>query len=327
MNIRNLNINDVDQIINLWNEEVASLGFYKPLTKEDFVNRFVNDVDFNFDGCFGAFDNDFLVGYAFGFIRAQNASNPNAPGYLNAFVVRKAYRNQGIGNQLVTKVEEFVKNNGRKSILAASYLPLCYSWYIPNFEGHDHPCAPGIRVNSDEYFFLLHHRYQAVGFEDAFHLNLSDYEISPSIKKILDENKKDGLSIEFYDKNKHFGLDEFYEDINAIDFTKCIKANLELEKPNPFLVISENGKVKGWTGALWNEASGRGHFDGIIISESVRGRGLGKALFSMLAYESKNNGAKFMTFYTGLNNHARYIYMGAGFKIVQTYALMKKEFK
>ena len=34
-----------------------------------------------------------------------------------------------------------------------------------------------------------------------------------------------------------------------------------------------------------------------------------------------------MSFYTGLTNHARYIYMGAGFKIVQSYAIMKKKLK
>ena len=92
-------------------------------------------------------------------------------------------------------------------------------------------------------------------------------------------------------------------------------------------VIVKDGKVKGWTGAMWNEESGRGHFDGIAILEEVRGRGLGKALFSLLAYHSKLNGAKFMTFYTGLTNHARYIYMGAGFKIIQSFAIMKKELK
>lgn len=327
MIIRNCNINDVEKICNLWNEEVASLKYFKPLEVEDFNNRFVNNVDFDFAGVFGAFEEDKLIGYAIGLIRQQTIKNENAPGYLNAFVVRKEYRNNGIASQLLERVENFIKSKGRKSIMAASYLPLCYSWYIPKFGTDDHPCAPGIRVNSEEYLFLLHRGYAAVGFEDAFHLPLSEYEISPTIQKILDCNEEDGIKIEFYDENKHTGLNEFYEDIQAPDFEKVIRSNLQLEKPYPFLVIVKDNVIKGWTGALWNEISGRGHFDGIIISESIRGRGMGKALFSMLAYQSKLNGAKFMTFYTGLNNHARYIYMGAGFKIVQSYALMKKTFK
>ena len=327
MIIRNCNLNDVEQIVNLWNEEVASMKFFKPLEVNDFMERFVNNVDFNFDGVFGAFDGELLVGYAIGLIRQQTIKNENAPGYLNALVVRNKYRKQGIANELLNKVEKFVKDNGRKSIQASSYLPLCYSWYIPNFGTDDHPCAPGIRVNSEEYFYLLHRGYAAIGFEDAFHLPLAQYEISPAIQEILDRNEKDGIKIEFYDENKHIGLNEFYEDIQAPDFEKVIRSNLLLDKPYPFLVIVQDNVIKGWTGALWNEFSGRGHFDGIIISSSIRGRGMGKALFSMLAYQSKLNGAKFMTFYTGLTNHARYIYMGAGFKIVQSYALMRKNFK
>ena len=41
---------------------------------------------------------------------------------------------------------------------------------------------------------------------------------------------------------------------------------------------------------MWNEESGRGHFDGIAILEEIRGKGMGKALFSSLAYYSKKNG-------------------------------------
>ena len=113
--------------------------------------------------------------------------------------------------------------------------------------------------------------------------------------------------------------------MNLEDFIKVIKSNLELEVPYPFLVVAKNNKIVGWTGAMWNETSGRGHFDGIAILESVRGRGLGKALFASLAYYNKMHGARFMTFYTGLNNHARYIYKGAGFKIIMSYASMAKK--
>ena len=325
---RNLQNSDVKQMNELFNNEIASQGFFAPIELAEFETRYIGDPDFSFEGAFGAFDGDELIGYAIGLIRAQNASNPNAPGYLNLFVVKQSYQRQGIGSHLIELVEGFIKEKGRPSIQASFYLPLCYRWFIPGFPGHDHPCAPGIRVNSPEYFFLLHRSYAAIAFEDAFHLPLSSYEYSPAIKDIMERNAKDGLTIHFYQEGVDHGLEEFYQDIQAIDFEKCIRANLLLDKPNPFLVITnQDHEVKGWTGALWNEASGRGHFDGIIISESIRGRGLGKALFASLAYESKKNGAQFMTFYTGLNNHARYIYMGAGFKIVQTYALMRKVFK
>ncbi len=325
MIIRNATELDLNNIVNLWNTEVASLGFYKELNLENFKNVYTKDPDFSYNGVFVAYVDDELVGYVMGFIRSAYSKNPDNPGCLNSIVVKKEYRKRGIGNQLLAKVEEYFKNNGRNYIQAYNYLPLCYEWYIPGFDKHNHPCAPAVRVNSEEYFFLLHHGYAAVGFEDAFHLPLSEYEISESIQTILDKNASDGIVIEYYDENKHYGIDEFYEDIQAPEFEKVIRSNLALEKPYPFLVVAKDNKVVGWTGALWNEPSGRGHFDGIIISNSVRGRGLGKALFSMLAYKSKLNGAKFMTFYTGLNNHARYIYMGAGFKIIQTYALMKKK--
>ncbi len=327
MIIRNACFEDVKNIVELWNNEVASLGFYQPIKYENFVEKFTKDVDFSYDSIFVACEEEELVGYVIGFIRSAYAKNPDNPGCLNALIVKKDYRKKGIGAILLQKLEEYFKANGRNYIQAYNYLPLCYEWYIPGFDKHNHPCAPAIRVNSEEYFYLLHHGYQTVAFEDAFHLPLSEYELSDSIKEILERNAKDGIVIEFYDKNKHYGIDEFYEDIKAPEFEKVIRSNLALEEPYPFLVVAHDNKVVGWTGALWNETTGRGHFDGIIISESVRGRGLGKALFATLAYQSKLNGAKFMTFYTGLNNHARYIYMGAGFKIVQTYTLMKKKLK
>ena len=39
--------------------------------------------------------------------------------------------------------------------------------------------------------------------------------------------------------------------------------------------------------------------------------------------ESKKNGATYMTFFTGLDNPARYIYLGAGFNIACSFADMK----
>ena len=324
--IKNLNSNDLDKVCELLNEVRSEENFFRLYTKEEFREKYESNPDFSYNGCFGAFIDNKMVGFGIGLLR-KLFEGKEYGAYLHMIAVKKEYRKCGIGTSILNHIETYFKENGKKRVSASYYLPLCFEWYIPGTVKHNHPCAPGIRINSKEYFYLLHRGYEVAGQEDAFHLDLCNYEISPSIQKILDDNKKDGITIELYDPSKHFGLEEFYKELNIYDFEKVIRENLALEKPYPFLVVSSKGKIVGWTGALWNEESGRGHFDGIAILESVRGRGLGKALFSLLAYHSKLNGAKFMTFYTGLTNHARYIYMKAGFKIEQSYALMRKELK
>lgn len=320
-----LNDKYLNQMCDLWNEVMGEEKVFKPFTYDEYKEKLLTNSDFSFDLVFGVFDKETLIAFCIGISRKQYEANPKVGAYINTIVVKKEYRKQGIGSTLLNMLEKEFKENGKESINANFFLPSCYEWYIPNTEKHNHPCAPGIRVNSNEYFFFLHRGYEVLAFEDAFHLDLCDYEISKDIQAVLDKNASDGITIELYDKEKHFGLEEFYKELNIYDFEKVIRANLALENPHPFLVVSNKGKVVGWTGAMWNEESGRAHFDGIAILDSVRGRGLGKALFSLLAYYSKNNGAKFMTFYTGLTNHARYIYMKAGFKIAQTFAIMKKK--
>lgn len=315
------NISKLKEMNEFWNECVEKEGFYKPIPLSEYQEKLESIPGFTYDGVGLVYDGNELVGMGIGILKNETS------GAINAILVKESHRHQKIGEAILNYLEEYFKKNNRLTVFAYGYLPSCYAWYIPNTNKHDHPCAPGIRVNSNEYFFLLHHRYEATGFQDAFHLNLSDYQISSQIENILKENEKEGITIELFDPNKHSGIDEFCEELNIIDFETVIKQNLELENPYPFLVVVKDGKVKGWTGAMWNEESGRGHFDGIAILESVRGKGLGKALFSLLAYHSKLNGAKFMTFYTGLTNHARYIYMGAGFKIIQSFAIMKKTLK
>lgn len=316
---------DLNNMCELWNEVVTEEYFLKTFKEADYEKMLLTNPDFSFDTTFVAYEKDVLVGFAIGLLRKRYVNNKDIPGVVNALIVKKEYRNQGIGTTLLNKLEDYFKKEGRTKIAAQYFLPSCYPWYIPNTNNHDHPCAPGIRVNSNEYFFYSHKGYEPYNYQDAFHLDLANYELSSDIKTILEKNEKDGIVIELYDPKKHYGLEEFYQELNLEDFIKVIKSNLELEVPYPFLVVAKNNKIVGWTGAMWNETSGRGHFDGIAILESVRGRGLGKALFASLAYYNKMHGARFMTFYTGLNNHARYIYKGAGFKIIMSYASMAKK--
>lgn len=316
---------DLEKMCALWNEVVQEEYFLKPMSLEEYKEKLLTNPDFDYETVTVVYEKDELIAFSIGYLRKKYLANPDVAGIVNAIIVKKEYRKRGIGSTLLKNLENYFKEHGRNKVAATYFLPSCYSWYIPHTDNHDHPCSPGIRLNSNEYFFYLHRGYETYAYQDAFHLDLASYELSESIKKILDDNAKDGIVIELYDPNKHYGIEEFIKDLNIYDFETVIRSNLALEKPYPFLVVAKNNRIVGWTGAMWNEQSGRGHFDGIAILEEVRGRGLGKALFSSLAYYNKNNGAKFMTFYTGLTNHARYIYMGAGFKIVQSFAGMQKK--
>lgn len=297
--------------------------FFKPLSEEEFAVKLFKNPNFQKEGTFVALDDEKLVGFASGSIREVDKENPNASGYLHTFIVEKEYRRQGIGTKLLELVENYFTENGRNSSRFVFLSGICWPWYIP-YTKHEHPGMPAVRMNSDFYLFLYHHGYFVNSIHEGFHLPLSEYQLPEKVVKQMEENQKRGLTVEVYDAEKHYGIDEFCEVIQNPGFAHSIKSNLNKPNPNPFLVALHNNKVVGWTGAMYTEETGRGHLDGICVDPNERGGGLGKALFCYLCAYLKDHGSTYMTFFTGLENPARYIYMFAGFKVAQSFADMKK---
>ncbi len=320
--VRRFTLEDLNEVVTLWNENVE---IYKPFTAETFQNHVLKHPDFKIDGAFVLEEDNKIIGFAIGLVREYEKKDPEKPGYLPLLLIKKEYRRCGYAKKLLDAVEDYVKSVGKNKIRVSYRSTLNFPWYIPNTDKHDHAGAPGAFVNSDLYLFLINNEYKVVDHQDAFHLDLERYEMPKKVVEKIKMNENDGYKIEVYNKDYHYGFEEFYDDINDEAFMRVIKANLSLEKPLPFLVISKDGKVLGWTGAMYTEPSGRAHFDGIAISTTIRGRGLGQGLWCSLGKYSKEHGSKFMTFFTGRTNHARHIYLKSGFKIIQSFAIMEKE--
>ena len=81
----------------------------------------------------------------------------------------------------------------------------------------------------------------------------------------------------------------------------------------------------GFTGPVYPEETGRGYLAGVAVAPKYEGNGLGTLLFYRLLQREKETGARYMSIFTGVNNHARFIYLNAGFQIVRTFAIMLKE--
>lgn len=328
MLIKNFTVNEFgEQVYNLFMSDVVSEGFYQEFDKEGFYNFLYKNPHFKESGAFVAVEGEEVIGFALGWIKKEDEEDATKPGYFNTIFVKKEYRRQYVATKLFEKVVEWFKANGKTFVRSVFLGPCNWPWYIPETEKHNHPGLPAVPINTPYYFFLTRNDFHVQGHIDAFHLPLAKFEMNPDVLKRMEENEKKGLKIEVYDPEKHYGVEEFCEAINNPGFARSIRYNLNREKPYPFLIVSDNGRMAGWTGPMYTESTGRGHLDGIAVDPNVRGGGLGKSLFCSLCDYSKKQGSSFMTFFTGLENPARYIYLYAGFRICQSFAIMKKEIK
>ncbi|VEU82401.1 GNAT family N-acetyltransferase [Acholeplasma hippikon] len=315
----------LDQIIEIWNQDVYKKTIYNSFTKESFTNKFLMNPFYD-NNLFILFVNDDeLIG--FGHAMYKDKSD-ETPGFITMIVVKEKYQRQGIGTKILLELENRLKVIANKNYIRQLFMsPVNLEWLIPNKKAY-HPGAPAVAFNSPFYLFLINNGFINNGQQqDAFYQDIRQYE---KPKKILANNLKnetDGYIITFYDKEQHDGFDDLFTALNNPNWHQVVINNLNKHKPNPMLVIVKDRKILGWTGPLYTEESKRGYFAGIGVHPKCQGRGLGKSLFAELIYQSRLNGAEYMTLFTGHENSARNIYLDAGFKIVQSFAVLRKDIK
>lgn len=322
MEFKNFNINYLEEVVNLWNESVVPVSVFKKFTTETFTNKFLRNVYFDAEGFKLLLDEGKLVGFGHAIVN----SNEQAPGFITCIAVDKKYQRQGFGTRILHELEMYLKSKGKAVIRLYFGNPINLEWYIPDTRS-DHPGAPGVVFNSAYYYLLMNNGYNTNGQLDGYCLDITNYELP---QKVIDKEKENaalGYNITIYDPEKHHGFEELFAALKNPGWYEAVKNNLSLAKPHPMLIVEKEGRILGWTGPMYPQESGRGYFAGIGVHPETQGHGLGKALFCELVYYSKRYGAKFMSFFTGSDNLARNIYLYAGFKIVQSFAILRKDLK
>lgn len=328
MDIIKFNDNHIDGVVNLWNRSCGVEMPYKPLTREGFIDKFIRNIHFSYDCTFVGVDDGRVIGFANGLYKKEflpGETFENTPGYITFVIVDKDYRGKGYGTELLKKVENHLISVGKKMIHISFFNPINLEWYIPGTDGHDHPNAPGVDVDGLGYEFVKKNGYIERAKEVSMYLDLKHFKITEEILEKKRNLSSQGIEIEYYDKNKHSGFDNLFDDLKHELWRKEIKDNLALDKPYPVIVASDRGKICGFTGPVEVQRSGRGKFSGIGVDSKHQGLGIGKVLFFMLCQAFKNEGAKFMSIFTGLENNAKRMYDAAGFKVIKTWAVFRKE--
>lgn len=305
----------------LWNSSAEGETPYKKLSEQEFTEKFVAPVEGVTKIALTAQEAGKMVGLALATRKAGAAI-----GYVTFILVEPSHRRRGVGTALLNAAEQALKAQGEglTQIEARFFNPVTLEWVVPGTPRHDHPNSPGVDVAGPGYLFLKNNGYRDVDYENSYYLRLSDFRYLPAIEKRLAELKAEGVEITYYDKAKHRGLEELMDDLESEDWRQRVLGNEAQPNPLPLLIVAAGDKVAGFAGPLDVQPSGRGYFAGIGVHSAFRQRGAGKALFSGLCMGLKEKGAAFMTLFTGEANPARNIYESAGFKIVRSWAGMRK---
>lgn len=325
MNIRVFQNSDVNNVVTLFNKHCQNELVYKPWTNESFKNKFLDNKHFSYESTFVAIKDDNIIGFANGLskkIFLPNENKENSPGYITMIIVDRENRRKGLGSKLLELVENSLKAQNKLRFDCIFFNPINLEWFIPNTNNHEHPNAPGVEYPSFAYEFFFKHNYKPVAKENSYHLNLHDFIVPEDIKKRLKNLEEKDIKIEFYDKNRHYGYEELFDKLGNEGWRNEI-----MNTKRDVLVPTYENKVIGFTGPLYVETSKRGYFAGIGVHPDYRAYGVGKALFFMLCSNLKNEGAEYMTLFTGEDNPARRMYEAAGFKIVKSWYVMRKELK
>ncbi len=320
--IKEMGAGDVTIVHGLWNQAAESRDIiHKSISSATFVEKFVTagpqELKYNL-----VYQRD---GRILGFGNSYHRLGTDL-GYVSYVLVVPEFRRQGIGSAILAALEAKLREYETiKRVNLNFFNPINLEWLIPNTPNHDHPNAPGVDVESPALPFFAKHGYSETARQYSYYRVLEGFQFQPKIAERMQAMKKDDIEVTYYDPTKHHGFDELFTNLGNEDWRQKIMDNINSPKPYPVLVVEQRGRIGGFTGPLYVQMSGRGYFAGIGIHSDFRLHGAGSVLFSYLCEALKNEGALFMSLFTGSTNVARKIYESAGFVVVHEWACMGKE--
>lgn len=277
------------------------------------VNRFVRQVlldpNFRREGSILAVEDGAPVAYGLAVARQVlvEGAMPDADrGYLWLMGVLPEARRRGIGSAILARLEEFLRGQGRRTVLAGPYSP---GYFQPGVDVDAYP--EGLR-------FLAHHGYTEVYRPLAMEAPLWNLEIPDWM-----ESKSPGVRLShdpvpILPKLLAFARDEF-----GPEWARYVRDSVARQL--------DGDRRTGITTALeGDEVLGFGHFDAerfgpIGVAEKERGRAIGHRLMFDVLQRQREAGYRVSWFLWSDDRTKARIYEQAGFREVRRFSLMKKE--
>lgn len=316
-----LSSESIQNLQRVFQELSGEESVYAPLNLEDFKDLFLSDSE-NIKKLV------FWEPTTMSFLAACESKSDNK-NFLTFILVPQAHRRSGIATALLKAYQDYLLRNhpsdAEITIEISFFNPQQLTWIVPGTKSHDHPNAPGVELGSSADYFFENRGFRAFAYQNAYHVSLHHYEPSDDLLKL--ENKLAGRGIRFgiYDAATMTGFRDLFENLGSEVWLRDLLHEVSQAGLNrPVVVALKDQVVKGFTGPLDLQPSGRGYFQGIGVHSEERGQGIATVLFSKLCGGLKEIGARYMTLFTGETNPARKIYEDAGLSVVKSWSNLRK---
>ena len=244
-------------------------------------------------------------------------------GYFSCLLLDPAADSDENTALLLAALEDSFRAAGKSVAAVTCFNPVRLPWIIPSTDGHQHNNMPGIPTDTALYRRMLALGWVEATTEQAMHLDLSGFQYPEKMREKERKMAENGCFVDWYREGVHQGVDEMVESLNNSMWSEEIPP--AAHNGMRLLVGLEGNTVAGFTGPVYPEPTGRGYFAGIAVGPSFQNHGLGSLLFYKLCQAEKDCGARYMSLFTGINNHAQNIYKSAGFETKRYFAVMIKE--
>ncbi len=305
---------DESQIVKLWNKTLLA----DPISQERFRHLVLLDANFNPNGMILAFDREKLVGVTYGVIRQlplyQDDLEPNN-GWISFFFVDSDYESQGIGQQLLNRLEDFFIKHQRQQIFFSAYAP---NYILPGIDTEQYPKGHKLLINQG-----FEKQYTAA----AMDYSLLDYTVDSSIDALIQQRQQEGYVIRRAQDGDLFELIQFANEEFNPDWGRAIREGLIHGMPMNQIFITRNpdGDMVGF--GLYGAYEGmKERFGPFGVDPNERGKGLGKIILNLCLNQMKSEGYHNAWFlWTGEKTAAGYLYLKTGFEVTRRFDVMKKE--
>lgn len=319
--IRNYLPGDGLALLHIWNTAGVRDGF-APLDQGDFEQILLNHPDFSPEFTFVLEEEGKILGFCNG-CTGDHIPRGTERGYVSCVLLADEADSDENAALLLDALEDAFRKAGRIHGAVTCFNPIRLPWVIPGTDNHQHNNAPGIAIDIPLYQRMLNRGYKEGSRERAMYLDLAQYETPQWIEEKAQRMAEKGRTVGRYDPQLHTGLEEMVEALGNPMWSAEIPA--AGRKGMDLLVALQDNVCAGFTGPVYPEKTGRGYFAGIGVAPQFEKRGFGTLLFYRLLDREKETGAQYMSLFTGEENHAGEIYIGAGFRVVRRFAVMLKE--